>query len=175
MNQAYAGGFAAAQSHASNGSTAAPSEIHSELSTPAVQSCPTSALYCETPTWPAAMVRAALPAQQNADFPRTITLQLIPETSSNGQGAYESSIRGLLNRNVGHYIVAWFFIGNQGPVSWEGFLHSVGVDYLIIFQPDLDRYITCDLYSLKFVELHDHKGVVPTYAGDCHRGGIRPW
>lgn len=175
MNQAYAGGFAAVQSHASNGSTAAPNGIHSGLSTPAVQSRPTSTLYCETPTWPAATAQATLPSQQSADLPRTVTLQLIPETPLNGQGAYEGSIKALLNRNVGHYIVAWFFIGTQGPVSWEGFLHSVGTDYLIISQPDLDRYITCDLYSLKFVELHDQKGVVPACAGACHRDGTRPW
>jgi hypothetical protein len=91
------------------------------------------------------------------------------------QEAYQGSLRALLARNVGHYVVATFLIGTQSPVSWEGFLHSVGNDYLVIFQPDQGRYITGDFYALKFVEFHNTKGVVPPCAGYRRRDGQHIW
>ena len=60
----------------------------------------------------------------------------------------KTSLKGLLMRNIGFYIVAGFLVGTQDPVSWEGILYSVGNDYIVIYQPDVDRYITGDLYWL---------------------------
>ncbi len=73
----------------------------------------------------------------------------------------KASLKGLLMRNLGFYIVAGFLVGTQAPVSWEGILYSVGNDYIVIYQPDVDRYITGDLYSLKFVEFHNTKNMTP--------------
>jgi len=78
--------------------------------------------------------------------------------------AYQASLRSLLNRNVGYFVVATFLVGTSQPVTWQGILHSVGNDYLVIFQPDYERYISGDLYSLKFVQFHNVKGV-PYCAG----------
>ncbi|MDD2956839.1 MAG: hypothetical protein PHD67_11115 [Oscillospiraceae bacterium] len=88
---------------------------------------------------------------------------------------FQGSMKGLLSQNVGHYIVATFLVGTQSPVSWEGFLHEVGNDYLVIFQPDQGRYITGDFYSLKFVEFHDSAGVVPSCPGYRRRDGQQMW
>jgi len=82
----------------------------------------------------------------------------------NSETAYQASLRSLLNRNVGYFVVATFLIGSSQPVTWQGILHSVGNDYLVIFQPDYERYISGDLYSLKFVQFHNVKGV-PYCAG----------
>ena len=57
----------------------------------------------------------------------------------------KASLKGLLMRNIGFYIVAGFLVGTQDPVSWEGILYSVGNDYIVIYQPDVERYITGDL------------------------------
>ncbi len=73
--------------------------------------------------------------------------------------AYQASLRSLLDRNVGYFIVASFLIGTQQTVTWQGILHSVGSDYLVLYQPDYERYISCDIYSLKFVQFHNVKGV----------------
>lgn len=97
------------------------------------------------------------------------------ESPMNAQEAYQGSLKALLAKNTGHYVVATFLIGTQSPVSWEGFLHSVGNDYLVIFQPDQGRYITGDFYALKFVEFHDTKGVVPPCAGYRRRDGQNMW
>lgn len=86
----------------------------------------------------------------------------------------KSSLKGLLVRNIGFYIVAGFLVGTQSPVSWEGILYSVGNDYIVIYQPDVDRYITGDLYSLKFVEFHNTKNSTP-WAGYRRREGHNIW
>lgn len=66
-----------------------------------------------------------------------------------------SSIRGLLARNLGYYIVASFLMGTQQAIQCEGILASVGNDYLVIYQPDQNRFVSGDIYALKFVEFHE--------------------
>ena len=68
-----------------------------------------------------------------------------------------SSIRGLLARNLGYYVVASFLMGTQQAIQWEGILASVGNDYLVIYQPDQNRFVSGDIYSLKFVEFHENQ------------------
>ena len=65
------------------------------------------------------------------------------------------SLKAMLSRNVGNYIVASFLVGTQNMVSWEGVLYDVGNDYLTIYQASRDRYIVSDYYSLKFIEFYD--------------------
>ncbi|WP_295580342.1 hypothetical protein [uncultured Oscillibacter sp.] len=65
------------------------------------------------------------------------------------------SLKAMLTRNVGTYIVASFLVGTQNLVSWEGILYDVGNDYLTIYQESRDRYIVSDYYSLKFIEFYD--------------------
>ena len=81
-----------------------------------------------------------------------------------------ASLKGLLMRNIGFYVVASFQIGQGDPVSWEGILHSVGTDYILIYQPDVDRYISGDIHALKFVEFHNTKNVTP-WAGYRRQDG----
>lgn len=76
---------------------------------------------------------------------------------SNQSDAYQASLRSLLARNVGYFIVATFLTGTQRMVTWQGILHTVGSDYLVIYQPDYERYISCDFYALKFVQFHNTK------------------
>ena len=71
------------------------------------------------------------------------------------QEAYLGSLKAMLSRYVGSYIVATFLVGTQSTVSWEGILFDVGNDYLTIYQEPRDRYIVSDYYSLKFIEFYD--------------------
>ncbi len=119
---------------------------------------------------------------QRVDIPKAGPLRLSSgltpealESPVNQQEALQGSLKGLLARNLGHYVVATFLIGTQSPVSWEGFLHSVGNDYMVIYQPDQGRYITGDFYSLKFVEFHDTAGVKPDCPGYRRRDGQQMW
>ena len=74
-----------------------------------------------------------------------------------------SSIRGLLARNLGYYVVASFLMGTQQAIQWEGILASVGNDYLVIYQPDQNRFVSGDIYSLKFVEFHENQSACAGY------------
>ena len=90
--------------------------------------------------------------------------------------AYRGSLKAMLLRYVGNYVVATFLVGTQNPISWEGILHSIGNNYLVIFQPDQGRYITGDLYALKFVEFSDSApGVVSPCTGYRRRDGHQGW
>lgn len=68
---------------------------------------------------------------------------------------YRGSLKALLSRNIGNYVVATFLIGTQTTVAWEGILYDVGNDYIAIYQSGRDQYIVSDLYSLKYVEFYD--------------------
>lgn len=84
--------------------------------------------------------------------------------------AYQASLRSLLNRNVGYFVVATFMVGTQQAVTWQGILHTVGSDYIVLYQPDYERYISGDLYSLKFVQFHNVKGVPYCAAAQSWQG-----
>ena len=85
---------------------------------------------------------------------------------TNSKDAYQASLRSLLARNVGYFIVATFLTGTQRMVTWQGILHTVGSDYIVIYQPDYERYISCDFYALKFVQFHDTKST--PYCASSH-------
>ena len=83
-----------------------------------------------------------------------------------------SSIRGLLARNLGYYVVASFLMGTQQAIQCEGILASVGNDYLVIYQPDQNRFVSGDIYSLKFVEFHENQSAC---AGYRRRDAFQGW
>ena len=51
--------------------------------------------------------------------------------------------------------MATFLVGTQSTVSWEGILYDVGNDYVTLYQQGRDRYVVCDIYSLKYIEFYD--------------------
>ncbi len=91
-------------------------------------------------------------------------------TPADNRQAYQASLRSLLDRNVGYFVVATFLVGTQQSVTWQGILHTVGSDYMVLYQPDYERYISCDLYSLKFAQFHDVKGVPYCAASQSWQG-----
>lgn len=90
-----------------------------------------------------------------------------------GREVTNSSVRGLLARNLGYYVVASFLMGTQQAIQWEGILASVGNDYLVIYQPDQNRFVSGDIYSLKFVEFHEDQS--PCGAGYRRRDAFQGW
>lgn len=91
---------------------------------------------------------------------------------SGADDAYQASLRSLLARNVGYFVVATFMMGANQPVTWQGILHTVGSDYLVLYQPDYERYISGDLYALKFVQFHNVKGIPYSAASQTWQGRI---
>lgn len=79
----------------------------------------------------------------------------ITHSPENNRDAYMASLRSLLSRNVGYFIVCTFLVGTQQSITWQGILHTVGSDYLVLYQPENERYVSCDLYALKFAQFHN--------------------
>lgn len=91
-------------------------------------------------------------------------------TPSGADDAYHASLRSLLDRNVGYFVVATFLVGPDRPVTWRGILHTVGSDYVVLYQPDYERYISGDLYALKFVQFYNVRGVPYAAASENWEG-----
>ena len=68
------------------------------------------------------------------------------------QEANQTSWKTLLAQNLGRYVLVSFLMGTQQTVVAEGVLYEIGSDYIVLYQPVRDSYITADLYSVKFVE-----------------------
>lgn len=79
----------------------------------------------------------------------------VVEAPTSMNEAFLGSMKSMLLRNRGSFVTATFLIGTQGMSTWEGILHDVGNDHIIIFQPGRQRYIACDLYALKYIEFYD--------------------
>ena len=105
---------------------------------------------------PAGVVSSAVAQSQRMKNPVDMESTHMPATNAE---AYQASLRSLLDRNVGYFVVATFLVGTQQSVTWQGILHTVGSDYIVLYQPDYERYISCDFYSIKFVQFHNVKGV----------------
>ena len=103
----------------------------------------------------AMMSGAPLPAPPRLAELRSGLPQEVITSPLTTQEAYLGSLKAMLSRYVGSYIVATFLVGTQYTVSWDGVLFDVGNDYLTIYQEPRDRYIVGDYYSLKFIEFYD--------------------
>lgn len=86
---------------------------------------------------------------------RTDLPEEVIQSPLSAEEAHKGSLKAMLARNVGNYVVATFLVGTQGTVSWEGVLHDVGNDFITIYQPGRERYIVIDIYSLKYIEFYD--------------------
>ena len=111
---------------------------------------------------PAVPARQSLPAAQNEFAGSTGTLDLethqpieVIESPTSMNEAFLGSLKSMLLRNRGNFVTATFLVGTQGTTNWEGILHDVGNDYIVIFQPARQRYIACDIYALKYIEFYD--------------------
>lgn len=91
-----------------------------------------------------------------------------PKSAFEPSNHFIGTMRGLLARNLGQYVVATFLVGPQNIMTWEGFLHSVGEDYLVLYQPSRRRYASAELNGLKFIEFYEPNNVIPGY-GETYR------
>lgn len=101
------------------------------------------------------MSRTGQPPQANGLNMNNLLPSEVIESPTTMNEAYLGSLKSMLLRNKGNYIVATFLVGTQGTVSWEGILYEVGNDYVTIYQPGRDRYIVSDMYSLRYMEFYD--------------------
>ena len=72
-----------------------------------------------------------------------------------GYDAYQGSIQQIMRDNIGEYMDVEFLIGSNGLTTRSGRLTNVGVSYIVLYDQTKDRYMICDLYSVKFVTIYD--------------------
>ena len=99
---------------------------------------------------PPATPDAVMGAQQIA--PSLGPLPAAPNGMSVAEQILHSSWKSLMARNVGRSVIVSFLIGTQNTIVTHGILYEVGNDYIALYQPDEQSYISADLYSIRFVE-----------------------
>lgn len=72
-----------------------------------------------------------------------------------GFEAYQGSIQQILKDNTGQYVDVEFLIGSGALTTRSGILYAVGVNYIVLYDRKNDRYLICDLYSIKFVTIYN--------------------
>ena len=60
-----------------------------------------------------------------------------------------------LREQIGKLMRVEFLIGTGSLVTRSGVLNTVGVSYIVLYEAAQDRYMICDLYSIKFVTIYD--------------------
>ncbi len=105
----------------------------------------------------------------NNSFPQEPTAppDLAPQESpeavgnpQNNQEVYGGSFQAALQNNLGYFVVIEFLIGTNGLTEKEGILFAVGNNFVTLYEQETDRYIVCDLFSIKFVTFFRQS---PTY------------
>ena len=56
-----------------------------------------------------------------------------------------------------------FLFGSTSIVEKEGYLYATGVNFVTIYEPLDDRYVVCDLYSVKFVTIYNTPPIGNTF------------
>ena len=102
--------------------------------------------------------------RQNAQDMRTgqnnsISEQMPPQTmqrpSPTPNPQDQDTFSEILTANIGAYVLIQFLIGSTSLVDKEGYLYAVGTNFITIYEPLDDRYVVCDLYSVKFVTIYN--------------------
>ncbi|MBE7021916.1 MAG: hypothetical protein E7414_01690 [Ruminococcaceae bacterium] len=84
----------------------------------------------------------------------------LPESPTMGdpqnlEQAYQDSFQAVLANNLGYYMVIEFLIGTSNLTEKEGILYAVGNNFVTLYEAETNRYIVCDLYSVKFVTIYN--------------------
>ena len=103
---------------------------------------------------PAQTEPAELPENQQSE---TITT---PPQSDFDNPAFQGSMQQILSENLGQFVVIEFLIGTQAMTEKMGILYSVGRGFVVLYEELQNRYIVCDIFSIKFVTFYE-PGVRP--------------
>ena len=69
--------------------------------------------------------------------------------------AYQGAMQQILSENTGELVSVDFLIGTQETVTKRGILYAVGVSYIVLYNPENDTYVVCDLFAIKFVTFYN--------------------
>lgn len=61
------------------------------------------------------------------------------------------SMQSILADNIGQYVVVEFLIGTEQIIRKQGVLFHVGRSYVTLYDDQVNNFIVCDIFSVKFV------------------------
>ena len=61
------------------------------------------------------------------------------------------SMQRILAQNVGEYVVIEFLIGTEQIIRKQGMLYFVGRSFVTLYDENVNNFIVCDIFSVKFV------------------------
>ena len=72
--------------------------------------------------------------------------------------SFQGSMQQVLQENVGKYVIVEFLIGTGSLTSRQGQLYYVGAQFLVLYDEFEDRFVVCDIFSVKFVTFLEGRG-----------------
>lgn len=68
--------------------------------------------------------------------------------------AMDGSMQQFLSENLGQYVVIEFLVGTQTLTTKAGVLYAVGTSVVTLYQELSQTFVTCDIFSVKFVTFY---------------------
>lgn len=75
----------------------------------------------------------------------------IPPEQNFNTVAMDGSMQQFLADNLGEYVIVEFLVGTQTMMQKAGVLYAVGTSVLTLYEEVSQTFVTCDLFSVKFV------------------------
>ena len=76
----------------------------------------------------------------------------------------QGSIQQLLSDNIGVYVVCEFLMGTGATlVRKQGYIYSSSRSYFVLFEDQYNRYVLCDIFSVKFITFYTPGQRPPAY------------
>lgn len=75
----------------------------------------------------------------------------VPADQDFNTETFQGSMQQVLQDNIGSYVIVEFLIGTGTLNTRQGLLYYVGSQFLVLFDEIENRYVVCDIFSVKFV------------------------
>ncbi len=91
------------------------------------------------------------------------------------------SMQAILSQNIGEYVVVEFLIGTEQIIRKQGMLYFVGRSFVTLYDENVNNFIVCDIFSVKFVYFYMpgdrpryNYNLLPPISGEPGMNGTRP-
>ena len=93
----------------------------------------------------------------------------------------KGSMQAILSQNIGAYVVIEFLIGTEQTIRKQGMLYFVGRSFVTLYDENVNNFIVCDIFSVKFVYFYMpgdrpryNYNLLPPISGEPGMNGVRP-
>lgn len=87
---------------------------------------------------------------QSPNNPPSFNMTKIPQQNFDTP-EMQGSMQMVLSHNIGEYVLVEFLIGTERLMRKQGVLYHVGTSYITLYDDEINNFIVCDIFSIKFV------------------------